>query len=215
MITELKKVDPEIIGGRQIEVVDYRIRNYRLHTSLEQVSRLLLFALECDSNNTSSKNLPSDSRKLLAQWKIVKDEFEFGMAHNDFPTGSHEYAYTIVMPTGREIQRIRNVKMKRVVTEIFNTSRVMLSLDSANSQGYVALEDAEDIRQMFVVTDDCLARWIGTGTGEDLGLTAPAYEKLGELRPDVDSDYAQVLEPSRDMPKPKLDDVADVPSDLK
>jgi len=209
MITELKKVDPEIKGGIQIEVVDYRIRNYRLHNSLEQMSRLLLFCLECDSNNTSSKNLPSDTRKILSQFEIVKSEFEFGMAHNDVPTGSYEYAYTVVLPSGKEIQKIRNVKMKRVVTEIFNTARVMLSLDSANSQGFVAQEDAKDIRLMFAVTDACMARWIGKGEGEDLGLIAPAYEKLGEIRPDVDSDYAQILEPSARMPLPKLDDVAD------
>jgi hypothetical protein len=208
MITELRKVDPEITGGVQVEVVDYRIRNYRLHNSLEQVSRLLLFCLECDSNNTSSKNLPSDTRKILSQWDIVKSEFEFGMEHNDVPTGSHEYAYSVVLPSGKEIQKIRNVKMKRVVTEIFNTARVMLSLDSANSQGYVAPEDADDIRTMFAVSDACFVRWIGSGE-EDLGLNAPAYEKLGEILPDVDSDYSQILEPSRAMPKPKLDDVVD------
>jgi len=209
MITELKKVDPEVTGGVQVEVVDYRIRNYRLHNALEQMSRLLLFCLECDSNNTASKNLPSDTRKILQQWDICKGEFEFGMEHNDVPTGSHEYAYTMVIPSGKEIQKIRNVKMKRVVTEIFNTARVMLSLDSANSQGYVADVDATDIRTMFDVTDACFTRWIGDGQPGSLGLDAPAYEKLGEIRPDVDSDYAQVLEPSRAMPMPKLDDVAD------
>lgn len=208
MITELSKVDPEITGGVRVEVVEYRIRNYRLHNSLEQMSRLLLFCLECDSNNTASKNLPSDTRKILQQWGIVKSEFEFGMEHNDVPTGSHEYAYTVVMPSGKEIHKIRNVKMKRVVTEIFNTARVMLSLDSANSQGFVAAEDAADIRKMFTVTDACFSRWIGKGEGDDLGLSAPAYEKLGEIRPDV-SDYASILEPARSMPKPKLSDVAD------
>ncbi len=211
MITELNKVNPEPTPGAKIEVVDYNIRNYRLHNALEQVSRLLLFCLECDSNNTSSKNLPSDTRKIRQQWGICKEEFEFGMSYNDVPTGSHEYAYTVVLPSGKEIQRIRNVKMKRVVTEVFNTARVMLSLDSANSQGFVAPEDAEDIRTMFIVTDACFTRWIGEGGDDtDLGLTAPAYEKLGELQPDVDSDYAQILEPSRSMPKPKLSDVPDV-----
>ena len=115
MITNLKKVDAEIQGGREIEVVEYNIRNYRLHQTLEQMSRLLLFCLECDSNNTSSKNLPSDTRGILSQWQIVKDEFDFGMEYNDVPTGSHEYAYTMSMPSQKEIQRIRNVKMKRVV----------------------------------------------------------------------------------------------------
>lgn len=209
MISELEKVDPQTVGGRKVKVVDYRIRNYRVHNSLEQAARLLLFCLECDSNNTSSKNLPSDTRKILSQWQIIKDEFEFGMQHNDFPTGSHEYAYTISIPDGKEIQRIRNVKMKRVVVEIWNTLRFMLSMDSANSQGYVAEEDATDVRTLFKATDDTFARWLGDGKEGSLGLVAPAYEKLGELRPDVDSDYAVILEPSANVPSPKLDDAAD------
>jgi len=210
MITELVKTDPQIVPGKKIVTVDYNIRNYRLHKSLEQLARLMLFCLESDSNNTNSKNIPSESRKILAQWEIVKSEFEFGMKHNDVPVGSHEYAYTIMLPDGKEIQRVRNVKVKAVITEIFNTSRVMLSVDSANSQGFVAEEDAEDIRTMFTVCDEYFARWIGAGTEGDMGLKAPAYERLGELRPDVDSDYASICEPSRHMPKPKLPDVADV-----
>lgn len=210
MITELKEVDAQIVPGRKVEVVKYAVRNYRLHQALEQIARLNLFCLECDSNNTASKNLPSDTRGILDQWKIVKDEFEFGMEYNDVPTGSHEYAYEIYLPSGVEIQRVRNVKMKRVITEIFNTARVMLSLDSANSQGFVALNDATDIRKMFEVTDACFARWIGEGSVESLGLTAPAYEKLGQILPDVDGSYAQVLEPSSSMPRPKLPDVPDV-----
>lgn len=210
MITNLKKVDPEIEPGRVIEVVDYRVRNYRLHSVLEQLGRLLLFSLECDSNNTSSKNLPSDTREILSQWKIVKDEFDFSLAHNDFPHGIYEYAYTICLPTGKEIQKIRNVKIKRVFTEVFNSARVLLSIDSANSQGYIAAEDASKVKVIFGCVDDVMLRWIGAGDEGDLGLVAPAYETLGVLVPDVDSDYATILEPSANMPKPKLDDVPDV-----
>lgn len=211
MITNLKEVDAEIEAGRQIEVTKYKTRNYRLHGALEQVSRLLMFCLECDSNNTNSKNLPSDTRAIRSQFDIVKDEFEFGMANNDVPTGSHEYAYSILLPTGKEIQRIRNVKVKRCVTEIFNCCRVLLSVDSSNSQGYVDPSDAVSIRKIFGVTDSCLDRWIGRGVDDsDLGLTAPAYEILGQIAPDVDSDYAKVLEPTKDMPEPKLPDVPDV-----
>ncbi len=213
MITELKKVDAEIVGGRQIDVVDYRVRNYRLHQVLEQMSRLFLFCLECDSNNTNSKAKPRDVRGIVQQWKIVKDEMAFSIAHNDFPTGSHEYAFQVVLLDQKEIQKIRNVKMKRIVSEMFNTARVILSVDSANTQGYIAAEDATDIMQMFTLVDDVLARWIGEGKdSSDTGLIAPAYEILGELRPDVDSDFAQILEPSSGMPMPKLPDVPDVPS---
>jgi hypothetical protein len=210
MITELNNVEPPIVGGRKIETNVYKTRNYRSHNSLEQMARLLLFCLECDSNNTSSKNLPSDTRKIQAQWKICKDEFEFGMLYNDLPKGSHEYAYQISIPSGTEIQRIRNVKMKRITVEIWNTARYILSMDSANSQAYVADEDADDVRKLFAATDATFARWIGSGEDAgNTGIKAPAYEELGEIRPDVDGDYAKILEPSANVPSPKLDDAAD------
>lgn len=213
MITNLREVDAQIEAGREIEVVKYNTRNYRNHLVLEQLSRLLAFMLECDSNNTSSKNLPSDTRDIRDQFKIVKDEFEFGMQNNDAPTGSHEYAYHILLPSGKEIQRIRNVKIKRVLVELFNLCRVVLSVDSSNSQGYVSVGDANKIRAVFDICDKCMDRWIGDGSDDaNLGLEAPAYEKLGQMIPDVDGDYAQLLEPSLDLPKPKLPDVPDKPS---
>lgn len=211
MITNLREVDPQITPGREIEVVAYNVRNYRLHNSLEQITRLLFFCLECDSNNTNSKSIPTEVSKVLSQWAIAKDEFEFGIANNDLPIATHEYAYKVYLPTGIEIQKVRNVKMKRIVTEIFNTARVMLSVDSAGAQAFIdTATDAEDIRKMFSVTDATLARWVGDGTQGDTGFDAPAYERLGTMLPDVDGDYAQILEPSSDMPAPKLPDVKDL-----
>ena len=211
MITELNKVDAAIVGGSKVNVVEYNIRNYRLHQVLEQMSRLFLFLLECDSNNTSSKARPRDIRGILSQWNIVKEEMEFSMAHNDFPNGSHEYAFKVVMLDQKEIQKVRNVKMKRLISEMFNTARVILSVDSSNTQGYIAAEDAADVLQMFTLVDDVLARWIGGGTDTaDTGIIAPAYEILGELRPDVDGDYASIMEPSSSLPLPKLPDTPDV-----
>ena len=209
MITELKKDDPRVEGGRVVEVVDYAVRNYRLRDTLEQSARLLLFMVECDSNNTNAKAIPSEVRDILAQWQIVKDEFEFSLQYNDFPKGSHEYAYSISLLDGKEIQRIRNVKMKTVVAEIFNCLRVLLSIDSANTQGFIDLKDATDARKSFEIVDAKMVRWLGDGSVENTGVYAPSYEILGRLIPDVDSDYAQVLEPSSDMPKPKLADVPD------
>jgi len=211
MITELNKVSADIVGGKKIDVVEYNMKNYRLHQVLEQMSRMFLFCLECDSNNTNSKAKPRDVRGIVAQWAIVKDEMSFSMAHNDFPNGSHEYAFKVNMLDQHEIQKVRNVKMKRIISEMFNTARVILSVDSANTQGFIAEEDAADIMQMFTLVDDCLARWIGGGKDTtDTGLMAPAYEILGQVVPDVDGDYAQILEPSSAMPASKLPDTPDV-----
>jgi len=210
VITELNKVEAEIVGGKKIDVVEYQIRNYRLHQILEQLSRLLLFCVECDSNNTSSKARPRDVRGILAQWTIAKDELAFSMDHNDYPNGSHEYAFSVVMLDQRTIMKIRNVKIKRIVSEMFNCMRVILSVDSSNTQGFIAQEDADDVIMMFKLVDDCLARWIGEGKDiTDTGIIAPAYEILGLLSPDVDLDYASILEPSAGVPLPKLPDTPD------
>lgn len=210
MITELRKVDPQIVGGRTVDVVDYKLQNYRLHQVLEQMARLFLFLLECDSNNTSSKVKPRDARGILRQWQIAKDELNFSMAFNDLPDGIYEYGFSISFPDQKEIQKIRNVKIKRIYSEMFNTARQILSVDSAKTQGFIATEDHADIMEMFACVDACLARWIGDGSdAENVGIQVPAYEELGVVAPDVDSDYASINEPSADAPVSKLPDTAD------
>lgn len=213
MITELEKIDPAIVGGSKIRVVDYRIRNFRVHQVLEQVSRLLLFCLECDSNNTSSKAVPREVRNIRNQFNIVKDELEFSMTYNDFPRGSYEQAYTMSIIDQREVQYIRNVKVKRVVSEIWLMCQVMLGCDSANTQGFIAANDYADMKDSLKLVEAVLDRWIGSGQdAENTGINSPAFEILGSLRPDVDSDWAQVLEGSKDMPSEMLNDVPDTAS---
>jgi hypothetical protein len=210
MITELNKVSAEVVGGRKINVVEYHIQNYRLHQVLEQIARLFLFLLECDSNNTASKIRPRDARRILGQWTVAKDELVFGMEHNDLPSGIYEYGFVVNMPEGKEIQKIRNVKIKRIYSEMFNAARQILSVDSAKTQSFVAAEDHGDIMEWFNTVDLCLARWIGDGSEGDTGIVVPAYEELGVVSPDVDSDYAAVNEPSSTVPLAKLPDVSDV-----
>lgn len=213
MITELRKIDPSVIGGRVIDVVEYKLQNYRLHQVLEQLGRLFLFLLECDSNNTSSKVKPRDARGILRQWEIAKDELTFSMQYNDLPDGIYEYGFSVSFPDQKEIQKIRNVKIKRIYAEMFNTARQILSVDSSRTQGFIAPEDHADIMEMFTCVDACLARWIGDGSdASNLGIVVPAYEELGVISPDVDSDYATMAEPSADAPLPKLPDVPDTSS---
>jgi hypothetical protein len=211
MITELNIVDPAIIPGNKIDVVEFNIRNLRMHKIVQALSRCLLFALECDSNNTSSKARPRDVRAIRAQFDIASSEIDFAEAHNDFPQASHEFAFKIYLIDQKEIQRIRNVKLNNVVSEIYNTCHVMLSLDSANTQGFIAEEDLLDIKEMMGLCNDAMDRWIGRGKDPaDTGLVCPAFEILGELRPDVDGDFCSMGEGSSGTPLPKLPDVPDV-----
>jgi hypothetical protein len=209
MRTNIRLKDPEIIPGVEIGCVAYNVRNYRMRDTLEMSARLMLFLVECDSNNTSAIAIPSDSRDILDTWQAVKEEFDFAIAYNDFPKGSHEYAYQIALLEGKEIQKIRNVPLKTVAAEIFNALRVMLSVDSANTQGYLSAKDQEKIKRMFEIVDAKMLRWLGDGSLQLTGRNVPAFEEIGEIVPDVDADYAAILEPSRSMPKPKLPDVQD------
>lgn len=209
MMTNINLVDPQIVPGKVIDCVAYNVRNYRLRDSLEQAARLLLFMVECDSNNTNAVAIPSDVRVIRDQWTIIQDEFKFAVVYNDFPKGSHEYAYEIALLDGKEIQRIRNVAMKTVVAELFNALRVMVSIDSANTQGYVSTKDQEKVLRVFEIVQAKVDRWLGDGTLADTGVNAPAFEELGEITPDVDGDFAIIMEPSRAMPNAKLADVQD------
>lgn len=209
MKTELQIHKEDITGGRKVDVVEYNVRNYRMRDTLEQCSRLMIYLLECDSNNTSSKAIPSDVREITEQWNIVKEELDFSLQYNDFPKGSHEYAYKIYLLKGTEIQRVRNVKLKTVLAECFNAMRVLLSVDSANTQGFIDLRDSENVKRAFEIVDAKIVRWLGDGTVENTGRYAPAYEELGTIEPDVDGDYAQVLEPSSSTPAAKLPDSPD------
>lgn len=209
MKTELKIHQEAITGGRQIDVVEYNVRNYRLRDTLEACARLLCYLVECDSNNTNSKIIPSEAREVIEQWNITKEELDFSLQYNDFPQGQHEYAYKISLLKGTEIQRVRNVKVKTVLTEAFHAMRVLVGVDSANTQGFIDLSDADRIKKAFEIVDAKIARWLGDGTVANTGRYAPAYEILGEMVPDVDSDYAAVLEPSSATPAPAQPDAPD------
>lgn len=212
MQTELNNVEPQIVGGRKIDTWDYRVRNFRLHTVLEQASRLFLFLLECDSNNTNSKAIPSDVREIRAQFELMTSEFDFSTMeeHNDGVQASHENAYLIKIIDTKEIARVRNVKMKRIVTELFRSVQVITSVDSANTQAYIDPTDQARVRRTFATVLAAMDRWIGKGEGPaDTGVYAPDFGILGEVIPDVDGDWAQTLEPSKSMPQPSLPDSPD------
>jgi len=215
MITELEEVSPDIVGGRKVQVTYSNLRNFRIHQSLEQLSRLLIYCLECDSNNTSSKALPSDVRYMRRQWQIVKNEFAFAILpeNNDQPRGNYETAQKVALPYQKEVARIRNVKVKRVVAELVNCAELMMGVDSANTQNSVADEDAASIQSCFGLVDRVMDIWLGGGKDfSDTGIQAPAYEILGKIEPDVDADWRETMEPSKDLPRSQYADVADTPA---
>ena len=213
MHTEILSQTPQVTGGRKIITEKNSLRNPRLHRCLEQMSRLTLFLLESDSNNSSSHAKPSDVRYVRQQWDICKEEFEFNVAeeNNDLPTGKYEYAYTIEVIEPKEIQRVTNVKIRAVLAEVWDTMNVILSIDTANLQGWVSVSNQELIRQRLGFVDRVMDRWVGGGSDStDTGLDAPSYEILGRIVPSLNSDWAERLEPSKDVPVSRFPDAPDL-----
>lgn len=214
MITELEVVDPKIIGGRKLTVYDTNIRNERLHKVLEQVQNLLVFCVECQSNNTFSKAVPSDIRRIRKQWDIVKSELEFAAKFNDYPTASHELAFKIYLLDQKEVQRVKNAKIKSVVAEIWGVCHFILSIDCANTAGFLDADDYQEILRRIELCDAVMDRWVGKGADmQDTGISIPSFTEIGQMSPDVDGgDYCVILEPSADKPAAKFPDVADTAS---
>ena len=210
MKTELVVIDPMIKGGAQIETNELNVANLRLQKVAVQIMRLLCFCLECDSANSNAQARPRDVRNIRSQFNIVKNELEFAYSHNDFPAASHESNYKVQLIDQKEIQRIRNVKLYSIVTELYNLTHVMLSCDSAALQGFISETDYTDITQLITLVDDAMDYWVGNGAdATDCGIKAPAYEILGELTPTPSLAYAQMNEPSKDGPAPVFADTAD------
>ncbi len=211
MITELNVIAPEIVAGAKIDVVEHRIRNFRLHGLLENLSRLLIAVLEVQSNDSSSTVVPSDVRDIQSQFGIIVEDLEFAILVNDAPIGSYQHAFVVAIIDQKEVQRIRNIKVKNVVKDLWMLGMVVLGSDSAKTQNFISPNDQAKVKRALEVCSLSMKRWIGTGENEDsLGIFAPAFEQTGVVTPDVDSNFAVKLEPSKHIPKPQLDDVADV-----
>ena len=213
MITELNIVDPDIVPGAQIDVVSHHIKNFRLHGMLESLSRLLIAIIELQSNDTSATVVPSDVRDIMAQFNICKDDLAFAVEVNDAPIGQYQLAFSILILSQTEVQRIRNIKVKSCVKDLWVLAQVILGTDSARSQNFVSNECAAKITRALEVCEKSMTRWIGTGVDADnLGLVAPPFEVTGEVLPDVDNDWSKIMEPSKTIPVSQLADVPDTPS---
>lgn len=210
MITELEVEKMEIVGGRKIKVNEYNIRQTRLHHVLTQVARLMLSNLEGTSNDTAARVSAHDVSDFYAQWGICKNRLDFAFENRDSFGGSHDIARVVLLPTYNELATVRNVKLQAVLDEIMTAANVILSVDSAGFQMDLDSTDYQKIKAAFEVVDKVIEYWMGAVGDDARGVFAPAYERTGQLMPDVDMNAAKVLEPSADMRAPKLPDTPDV-----
>lgn len=211
MKTELLVQQPEIQPGLKIEVLEHAISNFRLHNGLDHLARLMVYLIEMDSNNTTSVLTPENKSEVYEQLNLFEQEINFAKNHNSAPAPSHEADYKLLLPKGSEIQRISNVKAKRVAKEVDLLLRVGISLDSAGVQTHVKASDFTKLESQLNTVKSAIELWFGRSDELDnFGLEVPAMVSVGELQPDVDVDYASLREPSSAVPATGLPDVADV-----
>lgn len=211
MKTELNVMSADVVAGKKIDVVEHNIRNFRLHLALQHVAMMQLGFIENDSGNMNATVIPRNVKDAWMQLALVEKELEFAKTHNDPPLADHEEAYKILLLKGNEIQRISNIKQKRVIMELDRFAHIAMSVDSAKSQGNISDRDFEKIYTQLNTVKDAMSIWLGQGSdNSDTGISVPDYSHLGEIVPSVDLDYSQTLEPSKDLPLPHLPDTPDV-----
>ena len=211
MKTELNIKEHVVVPGKKIDVLSYPVRNFRLHLMLKNASKTLLGLLENQSGNMQASLVPRNVRQQWLALEMVKVEIQFAKDHNDPAEMSHERAYKIYLMEPNQLMEMQNSKQQRVAMELEHFAQIVLSVDSANAQGNVSDSDFGEIESQLKAVEDAMIIWLGTGAdNSNTGLAVPFYKHLGQVIPDVDADYAAVLEPSKSMPKAHIPDVADV-----
>ena len=211
-ITNLKEVPHPTVPGREIEVHTFRVNNFRYHSVLQMLSRLLLAMVESQTNNMKGEIVPRDVSAVRTGWEAFKVAWQFALDHNDPPSAAHEFGYKISFPTGVELQKIPNIKTKMVALDLNHLAEIIMASDSANSGANIAPQSQSDVATQIQICEDAMDLWYGKGTSNtDVGQQVPIFKHLGTLVPDLDSDFREVREPSADAPDSGRPDVADTP----
>lgn len=201
MITNLVKEPHPTKSGRAIAVHEFPINNYQIHKCLQFLSRMILAMLEGQSNNMKAELVPRDVRSIRAGWLALKSAWDSAMEHNDPPSGTHEFNYKILLPTGVEVQKVSNFKIKVMVMEFHRLAEVMIGCDSAGSSGNIALGSQNDIETQMQICESELDKWLGTGADNTaVGEFVPVFKHLGVLEPDPSMNFADIQEPTADQP---------------
>ena len=211
MKTELSIKPHATTAGRKIDVLEYPVRNFRIHLMLKHASKMLIGLLENQSGNMGASLVPRNVRQQWVALDLIKEEIEFAKAHNDPAEMSHERAYKAYLLDPSQLMEMKNVKQQRVAMELEHFAQIALSVDSSDSQGNISELDFTEIEVQLKAVEDAMLIWLGEGKdNSDTGREVPYYKHVGELVPDVDADYAQVIEPSIDRAKAHIPDVPDL-----
>lgn len=222
MITELEVSPPKVVPGMKIKMDEFHLKNFRMHKMATDVSRILLFILESDSNNSSAQVVARDARNVQLALGAVDKELGYLKSYRDAPMGVLEKGYTVLLPKSSEIMRMTNRPMQCVAQEILNFANVIIFNDSSQQQQWSGAGPTADLDDSLLTLRTIIADTIGTGAadeahpaGYDVGPLHADYSRLGTLMPDVDMDSVTLSEPRVGAPEPpRVPDSPDVPSNL-
>lgn len=220
METELTISEPPVVPGKKIKAYRYKLAAFRLHKMLEQVSRMQIALIECDSNNTSSEVTARDSRNFIIALASIRREWEFAIKHKDAPVGTREYIYQIALVEPGTVQRMKNQKLKSVALELQNFGHVCLGSQAADTQVWVGNPSETDLGKALGIVEEVANAELGTGKETDdstedkpvfdTGALVPDYSYVGELKPPPHEEAVIMREPSSDAQPPNIPDVPDV-----
>lgn len=211
MKTELNIKEHSTEAGQKVDVLEYAVRNFRIHLMLKHASKMLIGLLENQSGNMQATLVPRNVRQQWLALSLIKQEISFAKAHNDPAEMSHERAYKVYLMDPNQLMQMQNEKQQRVAMELEHFAQVALSVDSASSQGNISDNDFAEIEDQLATVEDAMNIWLGKGAdNSDTGLDVPFYKHVGEIVPAVDADYAAVIEPSIKKPRPNIPDVQDL-----
>ena len=152
-------------------------------------------------NNTSSTMTPREVREHWVQWEAFKEEMQFAKDNNDGPLTKLEDGLALLIPSGVEIQQIKNQKCKRVALELRRLVRIMVSVDSAGSQVNIGASSFADIDSQVIICERAMLHYWGTGAdNSNTGVSMPEYKHVGVLIPDLDNNEHVLHEASADGP---------------
>ena len=171
-----------------------------------------LASIEGQSNDQAGTMVPREVQEHRKTWDAFKVEIQFMKDHNDPPRSKYDERFKIYEIHGDEISRIYNFKVKRVVMEVDRLMKIMMSVDSASSQGNVSNEDFKKIDIQVQTCEDALNIWWGTGTDNDnTGIAIGDYNHLHMTTPLATNSYSEMAEASAEVAPNMLPDAPDVP----
>lgn len=211
-ITTLKLEDKVVIGGEEIAVHKWTIRNYHLFVLARIVTRLQLACTKMDSNNSSGGLVLSDAEAINMDWARFKIEWALALANKDLAPNAMETEYAILAITANEALRIPNERISRMVYGFGTLIQRLLFADSAKMQYGITSADEKKIVAQVGYVDQVLVIYAGDGTDKNRGLEVSAHVELGVVNPPIDLGEATVFEPSPAAPNTPTSDVPDTPS---